>query len=164
MTTAKTTTRKPKTLPRMLYFAYGANTNLASMAARCPLAKAHGKMILQDFKLKFRGVADVVPAKGRSVFGALWWITPRCERALDAFEGFPNFYEKEYGKVIVDGKEETVMFYVMASNGPAAPPYSTYENTLRVGYAEFDLPLEQIDLAILEGPEQNHRFKEYEWI
>jgi hypothetical protein len=152
--------RKPANrADRILYFAYGANTNLASMDSRCPDADPVGKMMLEDHCLKFRGVADVVRAPGRTVFGALWWITPRCERSLDAFEGFPSFYTKQYGKVVLDGVERIVMFYVMAKDGPASPPYSGYERTLREGYEEFGLPQEQIDLAIEECPAPVHRFK-----
>ena len=112
----------------------------------------------------FRGVADVVPATGRSVFGALWWITVRCERALDQFEGFPHLYIKQFGKVVVEGVEELVMFYVMRLDGPASPPYRLYEETLRTGYDEFDLPQEQIDLAIEEGPTTGNRFISADWL
>jgi len=157
--TKATKTRKLRTLPRFLYFAYGANTNVAAMARRCPLAKPYGKMMLRDHRLSFHGVADVQEAKGRTVFGALWWITPQCERSLDAFEGFPTLYVKQYGKVMLaDGTEHVVMFYVMKNPGFPAPPYSTYEDTLRTGYNEFNLPAEQIDLAISEGPPVRHVF------
>ena len=68
--------RKLRTLPRTLYFAYGANTNTEAMAGRCPLAAPHGKMMLRDHRLMFRGVADVVPHEGRTVFGASTTLPP----------------------------------------------------------------------------------------
>ncbi len=150
--------RKLRTLPRSLYFAYGANTNLAAMASRCPLAVPNGRMTLNDHRLVFRGVADVEQCKGRVTFGALWWITSRCERSLDAFEGFPDLYTKQYGRLTLDGVEQLVMFYTMTSPSYEAPPYTVYERTLREGYASFGLPTEQIDLAIEEGPATPHRF------
>lgn len=151
--------RKLRTLPRTLYFAYGANTNVGAMANRCPLAKPHSSMKLRGHKLVFRGVADVVPAKGSMVEGALWWITPQCERALDSFEGFPTFYGKQYGKVTLDGVEHIVMFYTMVEDGPRSPPYNSYERTLREGYDQFGLPQSQIDAAIAEGPPSRHVFE-----
>lgn len=139
--------------PRRLYFAYGANTNKASMARRCPDARPVCVMKLDGHRLAFRGVADVVPASGECVFGVLWEITDRCEAALDRFEGFPTMYGKEYGKATLPGGEVAhVMWYTMnADPDHYQPPYEGYEATLRVGYADFGLPVEQLDLAILRA-------------
>ena len=133
-----------------LYFAYGANTNVAAMARRCPKAQPLGPMNFKDYKLVFRGVADIVPCKGEQVFGALWRITDECEQALDAFEGFPNLYTKIYGELTSKGKTEEVMMYAMTPEhhrGTGAPS-ATYEATLRQGYCTFGLPQSQIDDAI----------------
>jgi len=131
-----------------LYFAYGANTNLEAMAWRCPDAEPVGTTTLPNYKLVFRGVADIVPSKGGRVIGALWRITPDCEAALDTFEGFPNLYIKEYGTMTVDGVEEQVMWYVMRNRNYEAMPAQSYETVLRHGYRDFDMPVEQIDKAI----------------
>ena len=56
---------------------------------------------LEDYRLAFRGrapgngVATVLPEKGSCVDGVLWRITEACEKNLDFYEGFPNFYGKE---------------------------------------------------------------------
>ncbi len=52
-----------------LYFAYGSNINLNQMAYRCPAAEVVGPMVLNDYKLLFRGnyrgngVATIAPHK-----------------------------------------------------------------------------------------------------
>jgi len=159
MTKKRTTTTAAK---RILYFAYGANTNVDSMASRCPAAEPVGAMILEAHKLKFAGVADVVQAESGRVAGALWWITPACERSLDRFEGFPNLYVKAYGTVKMDGAEHVVMFYVMRKDSHPSPPSAGYLATLRQGYRDFDLPQEQLDLALADCPQPIHRFRSYD--
>lgn len=134
-----------------LYFAYGANTNIAGMARRCPDARPIGRMRLNDHRLIFRGVADVEPVDGRHVSGALWWITPACEASLDRFEGYPYHYVKRRTKVVLHGEEQEVMFYVMRRNNGTSPPPDSYEFTLRHGYEAFGIPQDQIDKAIDEA-------------
>lgn len=135
---------------RTLYFAYGANTNPGSMAARCPDAIPTATMSLKGARLVFRGVADVVADETSVVKGVLWWLTRRCEEALDRFEGFPNWYTKEYVPVELGGKTHDCMVYVMTSQNPreVSPPPMGYEECLREGYYHFGLPLAQIDRAI----------------
>ena len=77
-----------------LYFAYGANLNLAGMNYRCPNAKPIKKLILQNWELGFSGVATIKPKLGSHVHGALWLLTKKCEDSLDVFEGYPSLYRK----------------------------------------------------------------------
>jgi gamma-glutamylcyclotransferase (GGCT)/AIG2-like uncharacterized protein YtfP len=138
--------KKPRTV---LYFAYGANTNLESMGQRCPDAEPIGRIRLRGHRLAFRGVADVVPAEAGEVWGALWRITAKCEAALDRFEGYPYHYGKQWAKFIDrKGIEDNVMFYVMNAERGEAPPPASYEACLREGYQDFNLPEKQIDAAI----------------
>ena len=113
-----------------LYFAYGSNINLDQMAHRCPAADVVGPVILEDYKLLFRGnyrgngVATIKPHKGRKVYGLLWKLTPECEKTLDAYEGFPRLYEKQSVTVRdAFGQKFTVMAYVMTElcKNPAPP-------------------------------------------
>lgn len=46
---------------RMLYMAYGMNTNRDAMEVRCPDAQALGGFYLPGYRLVFRGVADIIP-------------------------------------------------------------------------------------------------------
>jgi hypothetical protein len=131
-----------------LYLAYGANTNVANMASRCPEAKYVGNVSIPNHRLVFRGVADVTPSKGNTVLCALWVISPKDEQALDGFEGFPNLYVKRYMTVRLQGKRHRVMFYVMRARSYEAEPSEKYEATLRTGYEQCGMSTEQIDRAI----------------
>jgi hypothetical protein len=131
----------------MLYFAYGSNLNLRQMRTRCPDATPVGGLELPNWQLVFRGVCDIVRADGESVQGGLWKITPRCEAALDRYEGYDaNFpddgmYSKEY--LLVDGLpdgETTIMVYTMNSTG-IYPPSSGYFAGVKQGYKDFELPV-----------------------
>ena len=71
-----------------LYFAYGANIAIRDMRSRCPGAKLLGTAKLRSFRFRINrdGYATVVPDARKTVFGALWRLTVRDLRALDAFE------------------------------------------------------------------------------
>ena len=43
----------------IFYAAYGSNLNLKQMKSRCPNSKPFGKIILNDWRLVFKGVADL---------------------------------------------------------------------------------------------------------
>lgn len=148
---------------RQLYLAYGANTNLSSMAQRCPRARYIGPAELLDHTLVFRGVADVVRQPGAKVAVAMWDISMACEMALDKFEGVPTLYRKAYAEIELDGRSRDALFYVMVNRHDEAPAYGSYERLLRIGYAETGLPLSQIDRAMRRaakhqrGPARPHR-------
>ena len=71
-----------------LYFAYGANMAVRDMRSRCPGAMLLGTAKLRNFRLHINrdGYATIVPDARKTVFGALWRLTVRDLRALDAFE------------------------------------------------------------------------------
>jgi len=138
----------------MLYFAYGSNLNLDQMARRTPAAMPVSPYVLKDWKLVFRGVADIVPAEGETVQGGLWDLTPECEAALDRYEGFnaehPNsgMYRKVYlERGDLPNGETTVMIYVMRSTG-IYPPSAGYFDGIKVGYRHFDLPVAPLFTAL----------------
>ena len=124
------------------YFAYGSNINLKQMDYRCPNAVPVMPVELHGYDLTFRGggVATIVPQKDAVVQGLLWEITPKCERSLDCYEGYPHLYGKEYLRV-VDPKTNTgyqVMVYIMTER-----------------YTEPSLPGEMYFRGIYEGFRQN---------
>lgn len=144
---AKVRTRKIRLTsqpePR-LYFAYGSNLALAQFKRRCPNAKRFGKLTIPDYRLVFRGVADIEPYRGCSVQGAVYKISPRCEEALDRYEGFPHLYRKSFLTVSVrlaEGEERQVlplMFYQM-NNDRIGTPASGYAGTIAQGYKDWGL-------------------------
>jgi hypothetical protein len=117
-----------------------------------------GGLVLPNWKLVFRGVCDVIREDGASVQGGLWKITPRCEAALDRYEGYhadypdSGMYSKEY--IAVDGLpdgETTIMVYTMNSVG-IYPPSSGYFAGVKQGYRDFDLPVR----PLIEALEQSY--------
>jgi hypothetical protein len=141
----------------MLYFAYGSNLHLDSMAGRCPDAKPLGKFYLGDARLVFRGVADCLYEKGSRCPGGLWRITPKCEAALDRYEGVGSgFYRKVYAPLAeeIDGENE-VMLYVMNSSG-IYPPSKGYLDCLIRGYKDFKLPKRPLMAAVRDAFERKN--------
>lgn len=142
---------KGERMKNKLYVAYGSNLNLPQMAVRCPSAKLVGASEIKDYALVFRGntygaVATVEPCEGVSVPVLLWKITPRDEKALDIYEGFPRLYEKQNLELDLDDKTVSAMVYVMTPGHRPGIPSSSYYNTIYEGYKTAGF-----DTAILEN-------------
>src|SRR5262245_23817551 len=83
------------------YFAYGSNMVWEQMRLRCPGAQTLGIGKLRDYRfiINQQGVATIVPAATRTVYGVLWEITPSHERTLDDYEGLDDGW---YYKALMD--------------------------------------------------------------
>ena len=112
------------------YFAYGSNLNMQQMASRTPFATSEGQMYIDNWRLVFRGVADIEPHQGSRLAVGLWKITKPDEDALDIYEGYPDMYRKEN----ILG----MMTYRMNSNR-IMPPSKIYFDTILEGYRDFGL-------------------------
>lgn len=135
------------------YIAYGSNMNLEQMERRCPGARVTGKDWLRDYRLFFAGrseaaVASIEPAEGHAVPVVLWEITPRDERALDRYEGYPWFYGKQDLAVEVDGEPISAMVYVMGPGFAYGAPSKTYLDCIREGYASAGFDPAVLDEAV----------------
>ena len=141
-----------------LYFAYGSNINLDQMAYRCPDAEAVGPVTLEGYELTFRGradgsgVANIEPKEGSAVPGLLWRITPKCEIALDRYEGAPRLYVQQDVTVRDgEGKEYRVMAYVMTDlyREPSLPsPF--YFDGIRDGYRQNGMDAKPLEDALMQ--------------
>lgn len=156
---------KPATAP--LYFAYGSNLNVAQMRLRCPNAVPFARFNYPNWKLAFRGVADIVPEPGAVVNGGLWRITAACEWALDRYEGVSSgLYTKEYFTVIYTDAEtgekkiEDCLVYVMGRGSSFEKPWTGYLNTIREGYKDFGLDEAPL-LATVEATPKRPPVKRY---
>ena len=131
-----------------IYGAYGANTHLNSMGHRCPEAQFIGVGEVYGWDLEFRGVADIVPNDDKILSVGLWRISKKCEQALDVFEGFPVLYIKKRIKTLFEGKQISVLFYVMNPESFRGqliqPPPKNYYNTLYQGYSDCGLSHAQL--------------------
>jgi hypothetical protein len=131
----------------MLYVAYGSNMNRRQMARRCPKARPLGGIWLEGWRLVMKRVADIEPDPHALTPAALWEITRACERALDAYEGFPHLYVKQRLAVALPNGRRAdpralppgAMAYVM--NGPRQRDYGPasdgYLAAIAEGYREF---------------------------
>lgn len=147
------------------YFAYGSNLSHKAMAMRCPTAKPVGKGILKDYQLVYRGGSygylTVEPKKGSSVPIGVWEIEERDEKNLDMYEGYPSLYRKEnttipvnrfvFGKSVKQESEDiTGLIYVMNDGYKKARPTQEYLFVCLVGYVDFDLPVDKLDVPLLD--------------
>lgn len=129
----------------MLYFAYGMNTNLLEMQSRCPAARSLGPALLVDHDFRFAVHADVVPERGSVVHGVLWDITDECLWSLDLLEGYPHYYTRDSRPVIYRGELWYAQVYFMTPGHETAPPHRFYYETVRQGYLEHGVPVDQLD-------------------
>ena len=116
-----------------LYMAYGSNLNLAQMKQRCPKARQLGSFYLPNYRLVFRGVADIEPTKDSDSLlpVGVWQITEECERALDIYEGVKReLYRKEYINGILTYRMNTTEIF---------PPSREYFTSILIGYNNFGL-------------------------
>jgi gamma-glutamylcyclotransferase (GGCT)/AIG2-like uncharacterized protein YtfP len=111
------------------YFAYGSNMSPTVMTANCPSCRFLGIARLADHRLMFNrrsvrtgtGVADVVPAKGISVWGALYELGEEDLPAIDRKEGYDWAYTREPLAVELcgDGSEQLALTYTVRGKEPA---------------------------------------------
>ena len=132
------------------YIAYGSNMNIEQMSRRCPNAKPIGKTVLKNYKLVFKGVADIEKSESEEVPIVVWEITKECEKALDIYEGYPRLYRKEYVQIEIDGKTELAMVYVM-NYAKGAKPSEYYYNVIKQGYKDFDINTAPLEKALKES-------------
>src|SRR5690349_8569057 len=135
----------------MLYFAYGSNLNRRLIKRTAARAKPIAAARLDGYRLAFRRFIDIVPDKNGAVWGAVYEITPACERALDAYEDFPALYRKIAVTVDVGGESREAMAYVMNETG-FAPPELAYFTLIAQGYRDWKLdpaPLAKARIGVM---------------
>ena len=147
---------------RTVYLAYGSNLNISQMLKRCPEAKPWGATLLHGYRLAFWGgsghaVATIVLAKGCIVPVALWSITAKDERALDAYEGWPRLYRKETVKVSWGKRNVNAMVYIM-NQGRVGFPSKWYFETIFEGYGDFNLDPEPLFQALWDAQKAHLRW------
>ncbi len=135
-------------MKRKYYIAYGSNLNLIQMKMRCPEAKIIGTSIIENYQLLFKGsktgsYLTIEPQEGSSVPVAVWSVTEADEKALDRYEGFPNFYYKKEMMLPIKGiqsgktRNRKVFVYIMHENRTLGIPSKYYLETCLQGYRSF---------------------------
>ena len=149
----------------MKYFAYGMNTNQSQMASRCPWAQSLGQAVLYGHEFRFARHADIIENPDYITHGVLWEITPECELALDALEGFPSYYLKKQVRVFHNGVVEEAMTYYMTGDTPDEYPSDGYLEMLFDGYKEHGVNTTQLysSLALIQQLEQKQLDKQAQY-
>lgn len=137
-----------------LYFAYGSNLNIGQMRRRAPDARPICELMLKNWKLVFRGVADVVQEHGAVCPGGVWEISEADEHKLDLYEGVKGgLYRKVYLPIATFRGHTSMLMYVMNSDG-IFPPSKYYLEGIEEGYGDFRLgkkARKMLDAAVQES-------------
>lgn len=113
----------------MIYFAYGSNMEPEQMQARCPKHQIIGIGKLANYTIAFTrwsrswgsGTADILPEKGREVYGVLYDLNPDDLKRMDKFADFPHSYVRQDVTVECDGELLPALTYVAIRQGVFLP-------------------------------------------
>lgn len=98
----------------MLYCAYGSNLDTFQMSERCPDSKVIGTGMLRGWKLVFKYHADIVQDEYSSVPVLVWNVSSDDIKALDSYEGYPDYYGCKLVEVRLDKYSPTYGRFVYA--------------------------------------------------
>lgn len=132
------------------YFAYGSNLASRIIGQWCPQAHFLGPARLEGFRLAFlrrsarwkAGAADVVPAPGEAVWGALYAVSPADLDALDRKEFVADSgYRRRPVVVDLDGREVPAATYEVVDKAcDELTPKAEYLALMLEGAGERGLP------------------------
>jgi cation transport regulator ChaC len=136
------------------YFAYGSNLNRAVMESRAGRVLEAQVGRLENYELLFNkkvrggsGEANIQPARGKTVYGALYKVTDSALRILDRATGAPVHYRRiEVGALDQNGNKVNAQVYIASKVEKGLRPASQYLQTILDGAAQFALPEEYIAL------------------
>jgi len=125
---------------RVLYFAYGSNLDAEQMRERCPSSQMRFTAELRDHRLGFSyfsrrwrgGAADLVPAKGCSIWGVVYEL---AEAELPLLDRFEAGYQRIGLPVCRDGGElhDVLSYTVRGAKGSCQPTPAYRDKMLRWG-------------------------------
>ncbi len=120
-----------------LYFAYGANMDVAAMARRCPSSRPLGLARLPRHRwiISADGYANVLRDPRRQVVGMLWELALSDVPALDRFEDVPRLYRKVTQPVISPAGIRRALVYLGRSTEPGRPRAGYLEDVLSAAEA-----------------------------
>ena len=135
-------------MSKRYYIAYGSNLNIPQMRMRCPGARIIGTSVIKDYQLLFKGsktgsYLTIEPMEGAEVPVVIWEVTESDEKALDRYEGYPNFYYKKEMTLDIKGirtgkvRRRDAFIYIMHEERELGIPSWYYVNTCLDGYRAF---------------------------
>lgn len=135
------------------YFAYGSNMSQDQIRARCPSHKFICAAELPGYKLAFTrysskrecGVADIVPAPGQSVWGALFEVNDEDLAKLDRHEGAhlspPAYVRVQVQVAASDGASlDAITYEVLDKAAAEHSPNVEYLSLILDGARKWGLP------------------------
>ena len=148
------------------YLAYGSNLNLVQMFRRCPHARVIGHTSLPGMRLVFRGsktgsYLTVEPCENAAgVPCGVFAIRDDDELALDRYEGYPIFYQKQtlhIPEVMAVGTKDVIlrdidaMIYTMPTSHPLGLPSMAYWKVCKQGYRDFHFSQRHLEKALFDS-------------
>ena len=135
-------------MSKRYYIAYGSNLNIPQMRMRCPDARIIGTSVIEDYQLLFKGsktgsYLTIEPMEGAEVPVVIWEVTETDEKALDRYEGYPNFYYKKEMTLDIKGirtgkvRRRDAFAYIMHEERELGIPSWYDVNTCLDGYRAF---------------------------
>lgn len=135
-------------MSKRYYIAYGSNLNIPQMRMRCPGARIIGTSVIEDYQLLFKGsktgsYLTIEPMEGAKVPVVIWEVTETDEKALDRYEGYPNFYYKKEMTLDIKGirtgkvRRRDAFVYIMHEERELGIQSWYYVNTCLDGYRAF---------------------------
>lgn len=135
-------------MSKRYYIAYGSNLNIPQMRMRCSGARIIGTSVIEDYQLLFKGsktgsYLTIEPMEGAKVPVVIWEVTETDEKALDRYEGYPNFYYKKEMTLDIKGirtgkvRRRDAFVYIMHEERELGIPSWYYVNTCLDGYRAF---------------------------
>lgn len=138
----------------MYYFAYGSNLNWPQMKARCPSSRFicvarlldHQFGITRHSRLRNCGTANVIPAPGKEVWGAVYEV---CDEDLAILDGFEDGYRRQILPVYAlnDGHAPlSALVYVAELEFDVPLPNAEYKRLVLEGAKHWKLPALYVSL------------------
>ncbi|MEX0805463.1 MAG: gamma-glutamylcyclotransferase family protein [Candidatus Binatia bacterium] len=133
----------------MHYFAYGSNLNWPQMQRRCPSSRFVCVARLPDYqfgitrhsRLRNCGTANVFPAAGKEVWGAVYDVG---DEDLGILDGYEDGYRRKILPVYALGDGQSpinVLVYVAELEIDVPLPNAEYRRLILEGAKHWNLPL-----------------------
>jgi gamma-glutamylcyclotransferase (GGCT)/AIG2-like uncharacterized protein YtfP len=137
----------------MIYFAYGSNMEPTQMQTRCPEHTIMGTACLTHYTLAFTrwsrswnsGTADILPEKGKEVWGILYNLTFENLRRVDKFADYPTSYVRQ-DVMVKHGKEILPAFTYIAVRQGIFAPSKAYLNKMVLGATTNKIPEHYVEV------------------
>jgi cation transport regulator ChaC len=134
------------------YFAYASNMSRTQVEQRAGAPAEERVARLDNYELNFdkvarggTGMANLLPAEGKTVWGVLYRVSEQQMRALDRFEGVPEHYRRSEVNVIdADGNRIGAQVYLARKVRKGLKPDRVYLARILQGAEEHALPAEYI--------------------